>query len=87
MELDDDLKDALTYLDEARRKEAMAHLAEAQGNPLEMTLRRKAVMAEAEEAAAIRSAEQRRLQNRRMMEQAGAKPSTTLPSNTPATTA
>ncbi len=50
MGLDEDLKDALTYLDEARRAEAIAHLQEAKDSPAEFALRRIAIMAEAEQA-------------------------------------
>lgn len=53
MELDEDLKDALTYLDEARRAEAIAHLQEAKDSPAEFALRRMAIMAEAEESPKI----------------------------------
>ncbi|CAM5789760.1 hypothetical protein CCAE64S_02449 [Castellaniella caeni] len=65
MELDNDLKDALTYLDEARRAEALAHLQEAENSPAEFALRRKAIMAEAEEAAGLREGERRAFRARR----------------------
>lgn len=49
MELDDDLQDALTYLDEARRAEAIAHLHEAKDTPAEFALRRACLMLEVEQ--------------------------------------
>lgn len=50
MGLDDDLQDALTYLDETRRAEAIAHLQEAKDTPAEFALRRACLMLEVEQA-------------------------------------
>lgn len=53
MELDNDLQDALTYLDEPKRKEAMAYLEAAKDAPAEFALRRIGIMAEAEDSSRL----------------------------------